>query len=91
MAIAALSHFGSSTNASRRFAVWGVSPLGNLIGGALLTALGLTAAIWIGALGASLSAIPLLLSPMRHVHDTDKALEMVRAINEAFAPTPAGA
>jgi MFS family permease len=73
-------------NASRRFAVWGVIPLGNLLGGALGTALGLREAIWIGAIGASLSAIPLILSPMRHVHVADDALEMVREMNEAYAP-----
>jgi MFS family permease len=77
-------------NASRRFAVWGVIPLGNLLGGALGTALGLRAAIWIGAIGAALSAIPLFLSPMRHVHDTDDALTLVRSMNEAFESAPAG-
>jgi MFS family permease len=72
-------------NASRRFAVWGVIPFGNLLGGALGTALGLRTAIWIGATGTALSALPLLLSPMRHVRDTDDAIEMVREMNEAFA------
>jgi MFS family permease len=78
-------------NASRRFAVWGVIPFGNLLGGALGTALGLRTAIWIGAIGASLSAIPLLVSPMRRVRDTDDAVEMVREMNEAFASAPARA
>jgi MFS family permease len=66
-------------NASRRFAVWGVIPLGNLIGGAI-------AAIWIGAIGGALSIIPLLLSPIRHIHDTDDALTLVEALNAEFAP-----
>lgn len=71
-------------NASRRFAVWGVMPFGNLLGGALGTLLGLRTAIWIGAVGASLSAIPLLLSPMRRVRVTEDAEEMVRTMNEEF-------
>jgi MFS family permease len=74
-------------NASRRFAVWGVIPFGNLVGGALGTALGLRPAIWVGAIGAVLSAIPLVVSPMRHVRVTSDAEDMVRAMNEAYAPT----
>jgi MFS family permease len=77
-------------NASRRFAVWGVIPFGNLLGGALGTTLGLRTAIWIGATGTALSALPLLLSPMRHVRDADDAIEMVREMNEAFASSAAG-
>jgi len=78
-------------NASRRFAVWGVIPFGNLLGGALGSALGLRTAIWIGAVGASLSAIPLLLSPMRRVHAVDDAVAMVKEMNEAFAAAAAAA
>jgi MFS family permease len=71
-------------NASRRFAVWGVIPFGSLLGGALGTALGLRTAIWIGATGAALSSIPLLVSPMRHVRRTEDAEKMVRAMNDEF-------
>jgi MFS family permease len=71
-------------NASRRFAVWGVIPFGSLLGGALGTALGLRSAIWIGATGAALSSIPLLVSPMRHVRRTEDAEKMVRAMNDEF-------
>lgn len=73
-------------NASRRFAVWGVIPLGNLLGGALGTAVGLRPAIWIGAAGAALSALPLLLSPMRRVRAVEDAEELVREMNELYAP-----
>jgi MFS family permease len=71
-------------NASRRFAVWGVIPFGNLLGGALGTTLGLRTAIWIGATGAALSSIPLIASPMRHVRRAEDAEEMVRSMNEEF-------
>jgi MFS family permease len=52
-------------NASRRFVVWGVIPLGALIGGVLASRVGLHATIWIGAIGASLSFLPLFFSPVR--------------------------
>jgi MFS family permease len=71
-------------NASRRFAVWGVIPFGSLLGGALGTTLGLRAAIWVGAIGAALSSIPLIVSPMRHVRRVEDAEEMVREMNAEF-------
>jgi MFS family permease len=73
-------------NASRRFAVWGVIPIGNLIGGAIAATLGLHTAIWIGATGGALSIIPLLLSPVRRIHRTEDALALVEALNAEFSP-----
>jgi MFS family permease len=52
-------------NASRRFVVWGVIPLGALAGGALATTIGLRETLFVGAAGASLGFLPLLLSPLR--------------------------
>jgi MFS family permease len=52
-------------NASRRFLVWGVIPLGSLLGGALGSTLGLRDALWIGASGTALSFVFLVLSPVR--------------------------
>jgi MFS family permease len=52
-------------NASRRFIVWGVIPLGGLAGGILASHAGLTTAIWVGAIGASIAFVPLLFSPVR--------------------------
>ena len=40
------------------------------------------------AIGPPRSAIPLLLSPMGQVHDSDDAVEIVREMNEAFASAP---
>jgi MFS family permease len=45
-----------------RMIVWGVIPLGTLLGGALASTIGIRGAIWIGAVGASLAALPVLLS-----------------------------
>lgn len=50
-------------NASIRFVVWGVMPIGALVSGWLGTVLGTVPAIWIGTVVAILGALPLLLSP----------------------------
>jgi MFS family permease len=52
-------------NSVMRFIVWGVMPLGSLIGGAVASGVSLRAAIWIGAAGMSLAFLPVLLSPVR--------------------------
>ena len=52
-------------NASRRFVVWGVIPLGGLVGGALASTVGLRPTLFVGAIGASLAVLPLLFSPVR--------------------------
>jgi MFS family permease len=52
-------------NSVMRFIVWGVMPLGSLIGGAIATEMGLRTAIWIGAVGTSLAFLPVLVSPVR--------------------------
>ncbi len=52
-------------NASRRFVVWGVIPLGGLIGGVIASTIGLRPTLFIGAIGASLAVVPLLFSPVR--------------------------
>ena len=52
-------------NSVMRFIVWGVIPLGNLLGGVIATTIDLRAAIWVGAIGMSLAVLPVLLSPVR--------------------------
>ncbi len=51
-------------NATMRFIVWGTIPIGQLIGGVIATAMSLSAALWVGALGEFLAVVPLLLSPV---------------------------
>ena len=72
-------------NASRRFAVWGVIPIGQLIAGVIAATAGLHTAIWVGAIGGAVSIIPLLISPMRSVRTTDDARVLVADLNERFA------
>jgi MFS family permease len=51
-------------NASIRFVVWGVIPLGSLLGGWLGTAVGIQASLWVAFAGTVLGALPVVLSPM---------------------------
>ena len=52
-------------NSVMRFIVWGVMPLGTLLGGAIATNVDLKMAIWVGAVGQSLAFLPVFLSPVR--------------------------
>jgi predicted MFS family arabinose efflux permease len=56
-------------NASMRFVVSGVMPIGALIGGAIGSTLGLRAALWIGAVGSTSSVIWLITSPIGRMRD----------------------
>ncbi len=56
-------------NATMRFVVWGVLPIGALIGGVLGAVLGLRTTLWVGALGQALAGTWLLASPMRDLRD----------------------
>jgi MFS family permease len=56
-------------NATMRLIVWGTIPIGALIGGVLGTLAGLETALWVSAIGASLSFLPVLLSPVRSLRE----------------------
>jgi MFS family permease len=56
-------------NATMRFIVWGTIPVGAILGGAIATAVSISAAIWIGAIGSFLAVVPLLLSPVHRLVD----------------------
>ncbi len=56
-------------NATMRFIVWGVIPIGAIIGGVLGTTLGLRTTLWIGSVGSILAVGWLLASPMRKMRD----------------------
>jgi MFS family permease len=51
-------------NAVIRFLVWGTMPLGALLGGALSTWIGVRGALWVAAVGALFTSLPILLSPV---------------------------
>jgi MFS family permease len=75
-------------NASRRFIVWGVIPLGSLVGGVLASTIGLRGTLFIGAVGASLAIVPLLFSPVRslqRVPDEDQPSSAIASASSAQA------
>ena len=51
-------------NASIRFVVWGVMPIGGIASGVLSTTVGVVPTIWIGAVGGMLACIFVVLSPL---------------------------
>jgi hypothetical protein len=51
-------------NASRRWIVWGVIPLGNLIGGALAATIGLRTTLFVGAGISTVAAAVLFSKPI---------------------------
>jgi Na+/melibiose symporter-like transporter len=51
-------------NASIRFLVWGVMPIGGLISGALGGWIGIVPTLWVAAIGGLLAVAPVLFSPL---------------------------
>jgi MFS family permease len=51
-------------NASIRFLVWGVMPIGALASGMLGSGIGVVPTMWIGAVGALFAAVPVWFSPL---------------------------
>jgi MFS family permease len=82
-------------NSVMRFIVWGVMPLGALLGGALATWFGLRTAIWVGAIGMSLAVLPVLLSPVRTLREmpepVDEPLPSEAEAAGGLVPAAAGA
>jgi len=60
-------------NASMRFIVWGVFPIGSLIGGALGMAIGVRGAIAAGAIGGLFTVLWLVFSPVRTMREPPPA------------------
>jgi len=62
-------------NAVIRFLVWGTMPLGALLGGALGTWFGLRPALWVAAIGALFTFLPILLSPVPRIREMPEPIE----------------
>jgi MFS family permease len=78
-------------NSSIRFIVWGVMPLGLLAGGALATSFDLRTAIWVGAIGNSLSWLPLVIGPvksLREVPEIEQEAPLGETEMQALFPGP---
>ncbi len=61
-------------NATMRFLVWGTLPLGGLVGGVLGATIGIRNTIGIGALGASLAFLWVLLSPVHGLKEVPEPM-----------------
>ncbi|MDM4762640.1 MFS transporter [Galbitalea sp. SE-J8] len=66
-------------NASIRFVVWGVMPIGGLLAGVLGATLGAHAALWIGAVGTLLPAVFVVFSPLWRMRDLPRISTTPRA------------
>jgi hypothetical protein len=58
-------------NASRRWIVWGIIPLGNVLGGALAATIGLRASLFVGAAISTVAAAALLAKPILSLATVD--------------------
>jgi MFS family permease len=67
-------HMLGRLNATRRFIVWGVIPLGSVAGGALASQIGLRETLWVGTILSSFAFVPLLLSPIRSLGRMEDAV-----------------
>lgn len=74
-------------NASTRFVVWGVMPLGAVAGGAFGTLLGIRVTLFLGAVGASLSVLWILASPLGRVREV---ADLPPELGGRTAPTSTG-
>jgi predicted MFS family arabinose efflux permease len=61
-------------NASIRFVVWGVIPLGSLLGGWLGTVLGMSASLWIAVVGTVLGGAFVVFSPLTGMRELPSGL-----------------
>ena len=77
-------------NSVIRFMVWGTMPIGALLGGALGTWIGLRPAIWVAAIGASFTFLPILLSPVRSIEKMPEPTTEPE-VDEALGPLVAAA
>jgi hypothetical protein len=56
-------------NASIRWVIWGVTPLGSVAGGALGELIGIRSTLLVAALGSWLAVLWIVLSPIRHMRE----------------------
>jgi MFS family permease len=76
-------------NATMRFIVWGTIPVGSTLGGALGSTIGLHSTIWVGGIGLLFTFLPVLLSPVRDIHEMPSpAHDRAALADAAFDETP---
>lgn len=76
--------FQGRMNATMRFIVWGTIPIGNLLGGALGSTIGLRPTMVLGSAGTLLSVIPVAVSPVRSLRTVEEAMPPETTLETAF-------
>ncbi len=74
-------------NASIRFLVWGVMPIGSFVGGLIGHNYGLRAVFWVEAVGVIIAALPVLISPLLTMRDLPRELDLLSDPDES-RPAP---
>jgi MFS family permease len=77
-------------NATMRFAVMGMLPLGGVLAGVLAQAIGVRPTLWILGVGLSLAPLPLVLSPLRGLRDVEHEPAGAHRTGPAVSPRTAG-
>ncbi len=72
-------------NASIRCLVWGVMPIGALVGGGIAGGIGVVATLWIGFAGGMCAFLWVLFSPLRHLRDLPDVPNHADAQNDEAA------
>ena len=78
-------HLQGRMNATMRFFIWGVMPIGSLLGGVLATAIGIREGIFVCALLTLTGVPPLLLRPVRTIRDAPPPWRQETAEGQAEA------
>lgn len=81
-------HLHGRMTATMRFMVWGALPLGSLLGGVLGETVGLRDTLWIGAVGTSLSALPVVFGPLRRLRAMPTTEPAPAGPAAAYSPGP---
>ncbi|WP_329488276.1 MFS transporter [Kitasatospora sp. NBC_01246] len=68
-------HLMARMNATIRFMVWGVVPIGALLAGVLAEEYGVRAAMWVGVVGELFAVLPVVVSPLRSMRELPTAPE----------------
>lgn len=63
------THLLGRVNATMRFLILGLMPLGALVGGALGSTIGVRDTLWLACAGCALSWLPAMFSPLRRMRD----------------------
>lgn len=76
-------HLQGRVTATHRFLVYGAFPLGAVLGGALASVIGMREALWFGAIGATLTPVLVLLTPLRSLQTMPPEMQATATYGES--------